>query len=90
MQSIHRLAGPATRLVSSLVALALAGLLGVLVPLHMRNEPVQHLTLPNGDIEWVIDAAHAWPFIPDSQASCPSLVLLALLPTAWAAVVLLI
>ena len=78
--SMNRLVPPTARLLGSLLAvLLILGGGSALVPLHMREEPVQLVTVPSGQVLWVPDPAHTLPFIPDSEASCPGLVLLVLL-----------
>ena len=74
-----RLRDPVLRLVAATCGLSLIGLITIAVPTADRRVPVQHVRLPGGGEVWLPDAAHSRPFIPDADASCPSLLLLLLL-----------
>ena len=73
-------------LAAALAAFVFGGAaVATLTPLTMRPDPLQRLQLLNGTELLVLpDPAHTHSFVPDADASCPSLMLLGLLCIGWA------
>lgn len=71
------------RLGAAVAAVAASALFN-LIPLTMRPEPTQQIVLSDGSTVLLPDPVHANPFIPDAEASCPSLILLVLVCVGWA------
>ena len=70
------------RLAAAIVAVLASSLVN-LTPLTMRPDPTQQIFLSDGTTLLVPALVHADPFIPDAEASCPSLILLVLIFVGW-------
>ena len=86
---MNRFAAPSLRLVGSILLFLLLTAASQLVPINMRPEPVQHVTLPKGvehkeDVALhILAPAHMEAYIPDLEASCPAYMLFGIVFVMW-------